>query len=129
VPRFDVVITTAKVPGGRSPLLVSEGALAAMRPGSVVLDLGGGNVAGSAPDSRTVTDHGVTVIGAPNLASTVPVAASTAYARNAVALLTHLMPGGVVRLDPSDEVQAAVLVCHGGDVVHPRLRDYQKETR
>lgn len=134
VPRFDVVITTAKVPGGRSPLLVSEQALAAMRPGSVVLDLGGGNVAGSAPDTRTVTDHGVTVIGAPNLASTVPVAASTAYARNVVALLTHLMPDGVVRLDAGDEVQAAVLICHGGDVVHPRLRDhrlgdYQKETR
>jgi H+-translocating NAD(P) transhydrogenase subunit alpha len=129
VPRFDVVITTAKVPGGRPPLLVSEKALAAMRPGSVVLDLGGGNVAGSVPDTRTVTDHGVTVIGAPNLASTVPVAASTAYARNAVALLAHLMPGGVVALDPADEVQAAVLVSHGGDVVHPRLRDYQKETR
>jgi len=125
VPRFDVVITTAKVPGGRSPLLVSDRALAAMRAGSVVLDLGGGNVAGSAPDTRTVTGNGVTVIGAPNLASTVPVAASTAYARNAVALLAHLMPGGVVFLDPDDEVQAAVLVSHGGDVVHPSLRDHQ----
>ncbi|MBU2665363.1 NAD(P) transhydrogenase subunit alpha [Actinoplanes bogorensis] len=90
VPRFDVVITTAKVPGGRSPLLVSAEALDAMRPGSVVLDLGGGNVAGSAPDTRVVTGHGVTVIGAPNLASTVPVAASTAYARNVVAALGAL---------------------------------------
>ncbi|WP_250037855.1 NAD(P) transhydrogenase subunit alpha [Paractinoplanes maris] len=128
VPRFDVVITTAKVPGGRSPLLVSQEALAVMRPGSVVIDLGG-NVAGATADTRTITDHGVTVIGAPNLASTVPVAASTAYARNVVALVQNLMPEGILSLDGTDELLAAVLVTHGGEVVHPRLRDYQKETR
>lgn len=125
VPRFDVVITTAKVPGGRSPLLVSEDALRAMRPGSVVLDLGGGNVAGSAPDTRTVTDHGVTVIGAPNLAATVPVAASTAYARNVVALVSSLMPEGRLPRESNDEVLAAVLVCRDGAVVHPRLNELE----
>jgi NAD(P) transhydrogenase subunit alpha len=124
VPRFDVVITTAKVPGGRSPLLVSDEALAAMKPGSVVIDLGG-NVAGAAADTRVVTDHGVTVIGAPNLASTVPVAASTAYARNVVALLGGLLPDGRLPSDSTDEVLAAVLVTHDGEVVHPRLRDAQ----
>ncbi|MCO8275945.1 NAD(P) transhydrogenase subunit alpha [Actinoplanes sp. TRM 88003] len=133
VPRFDVVITTAKVPGGRSPLLVSDEALAAMKPGSVVIDLGG-NVAGAAADTRTVTDHGVTVIGAPNLASTVPVAASTAYARNVVAVVGGLMPEGRLPSDSTDEVLAAVLVTHEGEVVHPRLRvqnepDHQEETR
>ncbi|WP_250003477.1 NAD(P) transhydrogenase subunit alpha [Actinoplanes sp. M2I2] len=127
VPRFDVVITTAKVPGGRSPLLVPAEALAAMRPGSVVIDLGG-NVAGAVADTRTVTDHGVTVIGAPNLASTVPVAASTAYARNVVALVSSLLPEGRLPAGRADEVLDAVLVTHGGDVVHPRLRDHQ-ETR
>ncbi|XVU20773.1 NAD(P) transhydrogenase subunit alpha [Actinoplanes sp. CA-054009] len=121
VPRFDVVITTAKVPGAASPLLVDEEALKAMRPGSVVIDMAVGNVAGSVADTRLVTDGGVTVIGAPDLAATVPVAASTAYARNAVALLTHLMPDGVLTLEPADEVRAGVLVCHGGQVVHPRL--------
>ncbi|MEV4350128.1 NAD(P) transhydrogenase subunit alpha [Actinoplanes sp. NPDC049596] len=121
IPRFDVVITTAKVPGAPAPLLVDETALAAMRPGSVVIDMAVGNVAGSRPDTRLVTDGGVTLIGAPDLAATVPVAASTAYARNAVALITHLMPDGVLVLDPTDEVQAGVLVCHGGQVVHPRL--------
>jgi NAD(P) transhydrogenase subunit alpha len=126
IPRFDVVITTAQVPGGRPPLLVSAAALAAMRAGSVVLDLAagpdGGNVAGSLPDTRAVTDGGVTVIGTANLAATVPGAAATAYARNVLALLAHLMPGGVVTLDLEDEIQAGVVVCHGGRLIHPQVR-------
>lgn len=126
VPRFDVVITTAQVPGGRPPLLVSADALAAMRPGSVVVDLAagpdGGNVAGSAPGARVVRGNDVTVIGAANLPASVPVAASTAYARNLLALLTGLMPGGEIVLDLEDEIQGAVVVSHGGRLVHPRLR-------
>jgi len=126
IARFDVVITTAQVPGGRPPLLLSAAALAAMRPGSVVVDLAagpdGGNVAGSLPDTRAVTEGGVTVIGSANLAATVPGAASTAYARNVLALLAHLMPGGVVTLDLEDEIQAGVLVCHGGRLLHPKVR-------
>jgi NAD(P) transhydrogenase subunit alpha len=119
IPGFDVVITTAQVPGGRPPLLVPATALDGMRPGSVVLDMAasgdGGNVEGSMPDTRAVTEGGVTIIGAGNLASTVPGAASTAYGRNVLALLAHLMPDGVLRLDPDDEIQAAVVVCRGGE--------------
>ena len=89
VARFDVVITTAQVPGRTPPLLVTADALAAMRPGSVVVDLAaselGGNVAGSRPDRTEVTAAGVTVVGAGNLAAAVPRAASTAYARNVLA--------------------------------------------
>jgi NAD(P) transhydrogenase subunit alpha len=133
IPRFDVVITTAQVPGGPPPRLVSENALSKMRPGSVLVDLAsterGGNVEGSIPDTRTVTDGGITIIGAAHLASTVPSAASTAYARNALALLTHLMPGGEVVLDLEDEIQAAVVVSHGGRLVNKRLRDDRKEIR
>jgi NAD(P) transhydrogenase subunit alpha len=113
------------VPGGSPPLLVAADALAAMRPGSVVIDLAstaaGGNVEGSVPDTRTVTDGGVTVIGAANLAATVPSAASTAYGRNLLALIAALMPGGEVVLDLDDEIQQAVIVTHGGRVVHPRV--------
>jgi proton-translocating NAD(P)+ transhydrogenase subunit alpha len=136
VPRFDVVITTAQVPGGPPPLLVTAAALDGMRPGSVVLDLAagplGGNVAGSVPDTRTVTAGGVTVIGAGGLASTVPAAASTAYARNVLALLAALMPDGEVALDLGDDLQAAVVVGHGGRLTHPRVRaalDDRKEIR
>ncbi|NMO55749.1 NAD(P) transhydrogenase subunit alpha [Actinoplanes sp. TBRC 11911] len=120
IPAFDVVITTAQVPGGRPPLLVPAAALDGMRPGSVVLDIAaspaGGNVEGSLPDTRIVTEGGVTVIGAGNLASTVPGAASTAYGRNVLALLAHLMPDGVLTLDLDDEIQAAVVACHGGQI-------------
>ncbi|MET0424270.1 MAG: NAD(P) transhydrogenase subunit alpha [Actinoplanes sp.] len=112
--RFDVVITTAQVPGRRPPLLIDAEGLAVLRPGAVVVDLGagplGGNVAGAAPD-------GVTVIGAGNLAASVPRAASTAYARNVLALLAHLMPDGVVALDPDDEIQRGVVLAHGGRLV------------
>jgi len=133
VPRFDVVITTAQVPGGRPPLLVTADALAGMRPGSVVIDLAstglGGNVDGSVPDTRVVTDQGVTVIGAANLASTVPAAASTAYARNVLALLALLMPRGEVVLDLDDEIQRAVIVSHGGRVVQPRVRALLEDSK
>jgi NAD(P) transhydrogenase subunit alpha len=127
VARFDVVITTAQVPGRTPPLLVTADAIAAMRPGSVVVDLAasdlGGNVAGSVPDTTLVTDGGVTVVGAGNLAAAVPRAASTAYARNVVALLSHLLLDGRPVLDPADEITAGVLVTHDGEVVHPAVRD------
>jgi proton-translocating NAD(P)+ transhydrogenase subunit alpha len=127
VARFDVVITTAQVPGRTPPVLVTAAALAAMRPGSVVVDLAasalGGNVVGSEPERTVVTDGGVTVVGAGNLAAAVPRAASTAYARNVVALLSHLVTDGRVALDPADEITAGVLVTHDGAVVHPAVRD------
>ena len=126
VARFDVVITTAQVPGRTPPVLVDAAALAAMRPGSVVVDLAagdlGGNVVGSVPERTVVTDGGVTVVGAGNLAATVPRAASTAYARNVVALLSHLVVDGRIALDPADEITAGVLVTHDGEVVHPAVR-------
>ncbi len=127
VARFDVVITTAQVPGRTPPVLVGAAALAAMRPGSVLVDLAasefGGNVAGSVPERTVVTDGGVTVVGAGNLAAAVPRAASVAYARNVVALLSHLVADGRIVLDPADEITAGVLVTHEGEVVHPAVRE------
>jgi NAD(P) transhydrogenase subunit alpha len=114
------------VPGRRPPLLVSADALAALRPGSVVVDLAagelGGNVAGSVPGEAVVSSGGVTVVGAGDLAASVPLAASTAYARNLCALLAVLIRDGAVTVDLGDEVQAAVVVTHDGDIVHPRVR-------
>jgi NAD(P) transhydrogenase subunit alpha len=131
IAEFDIVITTAQVPGRRPPVTVSATALAAMQPGSVVLDLAasalGGNVEGSLPETTTINDNGVTVIGAGNLPSGVPKAASTAYARNIVALLAHLMPGGSLVLDPDDEITAGVLITHDGDIVHPAVRALVEE--
>jgi NAD(P) transhydrogenase subunit alpha len=125
VARHDIIITTARVPGRRPPLLVTDEAVKAMRPGSVIVDLGagplGGNVAGSQPGQTIVTDNGVTVIGADNLPSTMATAASTAYSRNIVALLGVVVRDGELTVDRDDEVVAGVLITHGGAVVHPAL--------
>jgi NAD(P) transhydrogenase subunit alpha len=100
VAGFDIVITAAQVPGGRSPLLVSERALARLRPGAVVVDVGGNVAQGNA--------GGVTVIRATDLAARVPEAASAAYSRNVCALLATLP------IRPEDEVHAAMLISHAG---------------
>jgi NAD(P) transhydrogenase alpha subunit len=121
--RHDVIIATAQVPGRQPPLLVGEDTVKAMRPGSVVVDLAasphGGNVAGSEAGRTVVTDNGVTLIGADNLPAGMPSAASAAYSRNVSAFLRHVVRDGAVAVDPDDEIQAGVLVTHGGAVVHP----------
>jgi NAD(P) transhydrogenase subunit alpha len=113
IARSDVVITTAQVPGRRPPLLVSAAVLERMQSGAVVVDLGasdlGGNVEGSEPDKTQVLDNGVTVIGAGRLPSAMATAASTAYARNLVALLRHLVRDGELVLDPADEITGALM--------------------
>jgi H+-translocating NAD(P) transhydrogenase subunit alpha len=122
IARHDVVITTAQVPGRRPPLLVTEDAIKAMTPGSVIVDMGasalGGNVAGSRPSETIITGNGVTIIGADNLPATVPAAASAAYSRNIAALLLHLTSDGALAIDTGDEIQAGVVITHGGRVVH-----------
>ena len=130
IARQDVVITTAQVPGRRPPLLVTQDAVGAMSPGSVIVDMGasplGGNVAGSVPGETVVTPNGVTIIGAPHLAASLPTAASNAYSRNISALLLHLVSGSApenraLAIDTTDEIQAGVVVAHGGEVVHPAV--------
>jgi NAD(P) transhydrogenase subunit alpha len=121
IARHDVIITTAQVPGRRPPLLVTEDAVKAMAAGSVIVDMAagplGGNVTGSVPDAETVTENGVTVIGAGALAATVPTAASAAFARNVSSLLLHMVTDGELAIDLSDEIQAGVVITHDGAVV------------
>ena len=126
IAAFDIVITTAAVPGRRPPVLVTEEALKGMRPGSVVVDLAsgplGGNVALSQPDTTVETGHGVTVIGAGSLPSQMPVAASNAYARNVAATLGEFVRDGVLTIDPGDELQAAIVVAHDGKLLNAAVR-------
>jgi len=123
IARHDVIITTAQVPGRRPPLLVTDEAIKAMAAGSVIVDMGagplGGNVSGSMPDTETVTENGVTVIGAGSLAATVPTAASAAFARNVSALVLHMVTDGELAIDLTDEIQAGVVITHDGAVVQP----------
>jgi H+-translocating NAD(P) transhydrogenase subunit alpha len=112
IPEFDVVITTALVPGRPAPKLIPASAVAAMRNGSVIVDLAaeaGGNAEPTVPGEEVLRE-GVTVIGLMNLPSTVPVHASQLYARNVQALLVHLAPAGELVLDWEDEITAGTCV-------------------
>jgi H+-translocating NAD(P) transhydrogenase subunit alpha len=112
IPEFDVVITTALVPGRPAPKLIPASAVAAMRSGSVIVDLAaeaGGNAELTAPGEEVVRE-GVTIVGLTNLASSLPAHASQLYARNVEALLAHLAPDGELALDWDDEITAGTCV-------------------
>ncbi len=123
IARHDVVITTAQVPGRKPPLLVTEDALKQMTAGAVIVDMGagplGGNVAGSVPGETVVTGNGVTIIGAGQLAASVPGASSAFLARNIATLLLHLVSGGELAIGPDDEIAAGVVITHDGAVIQP----------
>jgi H+-translocating NAD(P) transhydrogenase subunit alpha len=119
----DVVITTAAIPGRRSPLLVTAEAVRKMRSGSVIVDLAaarGGNCELSVADTETV-ESGVTILAPTDVPALVPQHTSQLYARNLASFLLHLCDGGALRLDPDDEITAATLLCRDGAVCHPRL--------
>ncbi len=112
LPEFDVVITTALVPGRPAPLLIPRSAVEAMRPGSVVVDLAaeaGGNCELAEPGTE-VERAGVRIVAFTNLPATVPLHASQLYSRNVAALIGHLAPEGELRLDFEDEITAAACV-------------------
>jgi H+-translocating NAD(P) transhydrogenase subunit alpha len=126
VKESDVVITAAVIPGKKSPVLVTEEMAIGMAPGSVIFDLAaerGGNCE-LTEAGRTVVKHGVTIIGAINVASGVPYHASQMYARNTTAFLTHLIKDQKLQLNMDDEIVRDTLVTHGGDVVNPRVREF-----
>jgi NAD(P) transhydrogenase subunit alpha len=120
----DVVITTAAIPGVRSPELLTAEMVEAMKPGSVVLDLAaarGGNCAVTVADEEVI-HHGVTVLGPTRLESEAALSASHMFANNLVSLLRHLSADDTtLNLDPDDEITSAMLVTAGGSVVHERV--------
>ena len=112
IPDYDVVITTALIPGRPAPKLIPAVAVKRMRPGSVIVDLAaeaGGNAEPTQP-GEIVERDGVTLVGLTNLASTMPFHASQLYARNVSALLQHLAPDGVLALDWDDEITSGACV-------------------
>ena len=121
---FDVVITTALVPGRPAPRLVTADTVAGMRPGSVVVDLAaeaGGNCELTEPD-QVVVRHGVTIHGPTNLPSTTPVHASQLYARNVTELLRELVKDGALAIDLGDEVVRGACITHAGEVVNDAVK-------
>jgi len=118
LPEFDAVITTALVPGRPAPRLIPASAVAAMRPGSVIVDLAaeaGGNCELTEPGEAVVRED-VTILGYTNLPSTMPFHASQLYSRNVLALLQHLAPAGELNLDWEDEITSSACVTRKEEV-------------
>jgi len=126
VKESDVVITAAVIPGKKSPVLVTEEMVKGMAPGSVIFDLAGerGGNCELTETGKAVVRHGVTIIGAINLASGVPYHASQMYARNLSAFLLHLVKDGKLRLVLEDEIIRETLVTNEGEVVNQRVREF-----
>ncbi len=129
IPRQDMVITTALIPGRPAPQLLDEAMVRSMKPGSVVVDMAveeGGNCALSRADEIVDAD-GVKVVGYSNLAGRVPGDASTLYARNLYNFIQPMVDGdsGALRPDGEDELVKGTRLTHGGAVVHP---NYAKES-
>ncbi|MEY9874778.1 NAD(P) transhydrogenase subunit alpha [Streptacidiphilus sp. MAP12-33] len=120
----DIVVTTALIPGRPAPRLLTAEDVAAMKPGSVIVDMAaamGGNVEGTVAGRAVVTDNGVTIIGYTDLASRLPAQASQLFGTNLLNLVKLLTPGkdGQLTIDFDDVVQRAVTVVRAGDVTWP----------
>jgi len=126
VQESDVVITAAVIPGKKSPVLVTEDMVKGMAPGSVIFDLAaerGGNCE-LTKAGETVVSHGVTIIGAINVASGVPYHASQMYAKNITAFLLHLIKDQKLQLNLDDEIVRETLLTHAGAVANQRVREF-----
>ena len=120
----DIVITTALIPGKPAPRLLTEEMVASMKPGSVIVDMAaanGGNVAGSRPDERVVTDNGVIILGYTDLPGRLPTQASQLFGTNLVNTLKLTTPGkdGQLVLDLDDPVVRGMTVVQSGEVLWP----------
>ncbi len=127
IPKMDLVITTALIPGRPAPKLVTEDMVKSMKPGSVIVDLAvgqGGNVEPSELD-KVVEKHGVTIIGHGNWPSRIAVSASSLYARNLLNFVKLLADKETkaLKVDMDDQIMKETCLTRDGQVVHPRLTD------
>jgi len=125
VSESDVVITTAAIPGKKSPLLITRDAVERMTPGGVIVDLAaerGGNCEVSEPDQRVIY-AGVAVLGPTNLPSEVPYHASQMFSNNVTKFLLNMVKDGQAEVNVEDEIIRDTLVASDGEVANPRLRE------
>lgn len=112
----DLVVTTAQIPGRPAPRLITAEMVATMRPGAVIVDLAaetGGNCE-LTKAGETVTQHGVSIVGAVNLPSSVPHHASLMFSKNVYTLLQHLIKDGSITLNLEDEITGPMCLVHDG---------------
>jgi len=125
VAESDIVITTAAVPGKKSPVLVTTSMVEGMNPGSVIVDLAaerGGNCELTRAD-EPVVEHGVQIFGPTNLPATAPFHASQMFSKNVTTLVEHLYKDGAPELDFADEITSGTLLAREGEIVHTRVRE------
>jgi NAD(P) transhydrogenase subunit alpha len=125
IAKQDIVVTTALIPGRPAPRLISDAQIATMRPGSVIVDLAaeaGGNVEGTVSGEK-VAKHGVTIIGAANLARSLAADASALFSRNLYNFLSAFWDKDQGRpvLPDDDEIVKAIRLTKNGKVVNERL--------
>jgi len=128
VAESEVVITAAVIPGKKSPVLVTADMVKGMAPGSVIVDLAaerGGNCE-LTRTGETIIEQGVTIIGAINLASSVPYHASQMYARNLTTYLTYMVKDGKLQRNLQDEIIRETLITDAGEIVNARVREFFK---
>ena len=128
VAESDVVITAAVIPGKKSPVLVTKEMVARMSPGSVIVDLAaerGGNCE-LTQAKEIIIEHGVTIDGTINLASTVPYHASQMYAKNVATFLLYMVKDGKLQINPQDQIVSETLLTQNGEIVNARLREIYK---
>jgi NAD(P) transhydrogenase subunit alpha len=129
VSQADVLITTAAIPGKKSPLIITEDMVHGMKQGSVIVDMvadSGGNVAGSLP-GETVVVHGVSIVGTVNLASRMPVHASEMYSKNLFNFISPFIKVGELQLDWNDEIITGSAFTHEGRIQHEGVRKTMEE--
>jgi len=127
IAESDVIVTTAAIPGKKSPVLVTKEQVASMHPGAVIVDLAserGGNCELTEHGKTITTKNGVVIIGPDNIASMVAFNASQMYAKNIQTLLQHLVDkDGKLVIDVEDEITAGCMVCKDGEIVHARVKE------
>jgi NAD(P) transhydrogenase subunit alpha len=124
VAENDAVITTAAIPGKKSPVLVTAEMVAKMAPGSAIVDLAaerGGNCELTKADQRVV-EHGVTILGPTNLPSEAACHASQMYAKNITTFLLNMVKDKQFQINAEDEIVRDTLICRDGQVVNPRIQ-------
>ena len=125
----DLVITTAAIPGKKSPVLITADMVTGMAAGSVIVDLAaerGGNCELTKLD-ETVIENGVTILGPGNLASTIPFHASQMYAKNISTFLLHMIKDGELTFDTEDEIIRETLITRSGEITNQAVKEVLAE--
>lgn len=122
IKNYDIVITTAQIPGKKAPLLVTDKMLSSMKHGSVIVDIAtatGGNVEGSEID-KIVTKHGITIIGLSNLAAKIATDSSKLYSKNLYNFLNYALQDGKFNMD--DDLVQSMLITRNGKIVNEKFK-------